>query len=213
MFVQSLRLGVFAVLGVLSSALACGAGDMTSAEGEGSQEPELAAQEAPELGPAAVGEARQALLAPAVPSAIPLCPVGVVTSGVTLFNGGDESDDVTGTVGSDKLLGGLCNDTLSGLAGDDILDGGPGNDTLQGGNGNDELHGGEGNDTLQGGNQNDVLFGGPGADVLEGGNDDDELHGGCGPQVDTLDGGPGFDLCEGNCERDIFISCEVIRCC
>lgn len=93
--------------------------------------------------------------------------------------------NVTGTSGSDTLLGSSVDGThivgggsddgvfdgsgsnlIEGNAGDDILYGGAGNDTIGGQAGNDTLIGGAGNDVLGGGLGNDTLIGGTGADTF-----------------------------------------------
>ena len=55
---------------------------------------------------------------------------------------------------------------INGTNGADNLTGASGNDIISGGNGNDLLSGGAGNDVLSGGNGNDTLLGGAGIDVL-----------------------------------------------
>nr|BFE97441.1 hypothetical protein GCM10020185_79770 [Pseudomonas brassicacearum subsp. brassicacearum] len=55
---------------------------------------------------------------------------------------------ITGTSGSDSLLGSDAADTLLGLAGNDSLSGGAGDDKLDGGAGMDTLTGGAGADTF-----------------------------------------------------------------
>ena len=73
---------------------------------------------------------------------------------------------LTGTAGSDVLIGGLLEDTLDGGSGDDYLDGGGSDDTLLGGAGNDTLLGGAGSFPLNRGQGNDYLDGGTGNDVF-----------------------------------------------
>src|SRR5882757_733852 len=82
---------------------------------------------------------------------------------------------INGTNGADILTGGSGNDTISGGNGNDTLLGEAGNDTLSGGNGNDSLLGGTGNDVVDGGNGNDSLDGNAGSDTVRGGNGDDIL--------------------------------------
>ena len=53
------------------------------------------------------------------------------------FDGGDEADVISATVGNDRIDGGAGDDDLRGLAGNDTLDGGAGYDTLVGGAGDD----------------------------------------------------------------------------
>ena len=73
---------------------------------------------------------------------------------------------ITGTNGSDKLVGTDGADQIEGGNGKDKLVGNGGNDTLLGGNGNDKLVGGAGNDCLDGGNGKDILLGGSGNDIF-----------------------------------------------
>ena len=79
---------------------------------------------------------------------------------MTIFNG---------TENNDTLSGGANNDIISGGNGDDILSGGGGDDTIAGDDGRDTLLGGDGNDRLNGGVGLDTLNGGPGDDTLDGG--------------------------------------------
>jgi Ca2+-binding RTX toxin-like protein len=71
----------------------------------------------------------------------------VVEVGVNL-DGGNGTDELTGTPGDDRLNGGNGKDTLTGLAGNDTLSGDNGNDILNGGAGVDQLTGGLGGDTF-----------------------------------------------------------------
>ncbi|PSN18930.1 hypothetical protein C7271_09965 [filamentous cyanobacterium CCP5] len=64
---------------------------------------------------------------------------------------------VTGTEGSDLMVGGDVNATLFGGDGSDILEGGSGNDKLYGENGSDWLIGSSGFDLLFGGDGTDVV--------------------------------------------------------
>jgi len=111
---------------------------------------------------------------------------------ITLESGTNKDDTLTGTDGTDILLGKNGDDVLDGGDGSDILLGGNGEDTLYGGDGNDLLSGGNGSDTLDGGDGNDLLSGGNGTDTLDGGDGNDLLDGGNGS--DTLDGGAGSDI-------------------
>ena len=113
---------------------------------------------------------------------------------------------ITGTNGSDNLVGTDGADQIEGGNGRDILTGSDGNDTLLGGNGKDILTGGAGNDLLDGGNGRDILTGNGGNDTLLGGNGKDILTGGAGN--DLLDGGDGKDILTGGAGEDIF----VLRC-
>ncbi len=111
---------------------------------------------------------------------------------VTVQVGTDADEVLSGTAGSDLILGGAGADDLEGAAGADILCGGNGADHLGGGTGDDVLDGGRGDDSLAGGDGNDVLRGGLGSDSLSGEAGDDRLTGGSG--ADAFSGGPGTDV-------------------
>jgi hypothetical protein len=64
---------------------------------------------------------------------------------------------ITGTEGTDLLIGSPDDDTILGLGGNDQLRGESGNDTIDGGSGNDLITGGAGTDTLTGGFGVDVF--------------------------------------------------------
>ncbi|HEY9857998.1 MAG TPA: calcium-binding protein, partial [Candidatus Obscuribacterales bacterium] len=91
------------------------------------------------------------------------------------------------------LNGGNGEDTLSGTSGRDEINGGNGRDTLSGGNGNDILEGGNGDDILLGQISNDILIGGNGDDLLDGGQGQDILTGGNGSDRFVLAAGAGTD--------------------
>jgi hypothetical protein len=76
---------------------------------------------------------------------------------------------ISGSKGTDRIVGTPRADTLRGGAGADVLNGLRGRDVLNGGPGADRLLGGPGRDRLLGGRGADTLAGGPGADVLDGG--------------------------------------------
>jgi Ca2+-binding RTX toxin-like protein len=80
----------------------------------------------------------------------------VVEVGVNL-DGGNGTDELTGTPGDDRLNGGNGKDTLTGLAGNDTLSGDNGNDILNGGAGVDQLTGGLGGDIFTGGSEADTF--------------------------------------------------------
>lgn len=69
----------------------------------------------------------------------------------------DAGNSVTGTAGTDVIIGGK---------GDDVANGGSGNDILIGGAGYDLLNGGAGDDLLIAGSGGDRLIGGPGVDTF-----------------------------------------------
>ena len=112
---------------------------------------------------------------------------------------------ITGSDGSDNLVGSDLFEDIQALNGQDTVDSGGGNDTVDGGNGDDiitsasgnnSLIGGNGNDTVDSGDGNDTLLGGNGSDVLTAGGGDDSLAGG--GNNDTLDGGDGIDTLFGD---------------
>ena len=67
---------------------------------------------------------------------------------VTVIDGGDGNDTITGGAGAEALSGGIGNDILNGGAGNDTLIGGPDADTLTGGPGVDPHLGGDGDDLM-----------------------------------------------------------------
>ncbi|MBI4190070.1 MAG: putative Ig domain-containing protein, partial [Betaproteobacteria bacterium] len=96
------------------------------------------------------------------------------------IEGGDTSEALTGTAGTDIVHGGAGDDAIDGMAGSDDLFGGDGNDSLSGGAGVDYLWGGKGDDDLSSGDQQDYLFGGEGDDWMDGGDGTDIVNGGDG---------------------------------
>ena len=106
---------------------------------------------------------------------------GNIEGSVTLGDGDDILNTLSGTIVGDILLGN-GNDTARGSAGDDRMFGQAGNDSLLGGDGDDFLSGGRGADSLNGGDgddrlngdlDNDRLFGRAGNDILDGGDGTD----------------------------------------
>lgn len=89
--------------------------------------------------------------------------------------GAAEVENLTGTIGTDRLYGDAGVNVLNGGAGNDSLEGMEGADSLLGGDGNDRLCGGLGRDILNGGAGNDRLLGQYGADTLTGGAGDDSF--------------------------------------
>ncbi|WP_143045206.1 calcium-binding protein [Acinetobacter sp. LCT-H3] len=87
----------------------------------------------------------------------------------------DGTNQASGTIGDDILIGGISDDALNGNQGNDTLIGGYGNDILNGGDGNDILHGGAGDDTLNGRAGNDIIIGGAGNDTITGGTGADKV--------------------------------------
>ena len=94
---------------------------------------------------------------------------------------------ITGSNGSNIIVGTNAGDVINANGGNDIVLGGNGNDTINGGSGNDALSGGNGNDTLDGGSGSDILLGGSGNDTL--------IHrvSENGTSYDLYDGGNGQD--------------------
>jgi VCBS repeat-containing protein len=78
------------------------------------------------------------------------------TTTITVKVGGNGSDTLTGTDGTDILFGQNGDDTLFGGGGMDLLSGGRGNDRLTGGAGADHFDGGQGNDTATDFNQSEA---------------------------------------------------------
>ena len=120
-----------------------------------------------------------------------------------------QSEAITGTAGSDALVGTngpdiICgrggNDAIRGLGGGDLIFGQGGKDTIKAGRGPDDVYGGEGGDTLTGGNRKDKLRGGPGRDAIDGSGGNDLLNGGGG--ADALRGNSGFDTIRGGGKGD-----------
>lgn len=82
------------------------------------------------------------------------------------FWGNDGNDVIEGNDGADVALGGAGNDIITDLAGDDVLKGGPGNDAIDAGPGLDIIMGAEGNDFTNGGANANTTFGGAGDDFM-----------------------------------------------
>ena len=104
----------------------------------------------------------------------------------------DETNEIVGTEGRDRLFGTNNDDVIRGLGGNDLLRGGNGADSLSGDNGNDRLFGENGNDFLTGGTGNDRLVGGNGRDTLIGVSPLLDGMSGTG-EIDTLVGQAGGD--------------------
>ena len=108
-----------------------------------------------------------------------------------LIEGSLGDDRITGTNGSDILIGFSGSDTIHGGDGTDVIQGNEGSDKLYGDNSDDILQGGIGSDQLYGGDGNDIIAGGADDDLLVGGGGNDKLYGDL--QDDVLIGGPGAD--------------------
>ena len=117
-------------------------------------------------------------------------------------NGRGGDDDLLGSDGNDRLLGGAGDNFLRDGEGNDVLRALNGDDRLEGGAGNDRLNAKGGDDRLEGGAGDDVLSAGAGKDFLDGGEGDDRLFGGGG--VDLIDGGAGDDYMVGGAGSDRF---------
>ncbi|MEM7470504.1 MAG: calcium-binding protein [Pseudomonadota bacterium] len=103
-----------------------------------------------------------------------------LTLAVQAISTSDSSGDQL--VGIENLTGSGGSDTLIGDGADNVIEGGLGNDSIDGGVGADTLLGGDGDDTI---------YGSTGADSIDGGQDDDYIYGSSGAQ--TLIGGDGLD--------------------
>lgn len=131
------------------------------------------------------------------------------------------SDQITGSVYGDPIVGMGGDDTVIALDGDDIVAGMDGNDDINGNVGRDLVAGGEGADTVRGGKDadtisgeggddphvngnigNDLVYGGTGNDTVYGGQDQDTLHGEAGN--DVLSGDLGYDILYGEAGADRF---------
>jgi Ca2+-binding RTX toxin-like protein len=109
---------------------------------------------------------------------------------------------ITGTSGSEQIVGTATrdvivafggNDQIQGRGGNDLICANEGNDQVLGGGGRDRIFGGRGSDQLQGNSDNDRLFGQRGTDEIQGNSGDDLLSGGRG--FDLGFGGRGVDTC------------------
>ena len=149
--------------------------------------------------------------------------VQVLSSLLSVVNGGDGGDVLIGSTGIDTLNGGDGDDVLDGgacvliITCADFLNGGSGGDTVSYASRSSAVtvdpdglaDDGEpleldtiGSDVenLIGGNAGDTLSGGSGDNILNGNGGDDTLNGEGG--VDTLDGGIGADILSGGADID-----------
>lgn len=140
----------------------------------------------------------------------------VLTRVASASSGGDGV--MSGSEGSDRLVGGSTADTIKVFGGDDTVSGLAGDDTISGGAGNDLLYGQDGADLIYGNQDADVIYGNIGQDTLYGGSGDDRVYAGqdndvlCGNKgddslwgnhgADTLRAGEGSDLLYGNTGAD-----------
>lgn len=114
------------------------------------------------------------------------------TSEADVICGLDGSDTIDGKGGDDLIYAGFGEDLVYGRTGDDTIYGGPGNDFILGHRGDDTIYGGLSNDRIWGGGGDDTIWGGDEADELYGEADDDTLYGNGGP--DQIHGGQGNDI-------------------
>ena len=115
----------------------------------------------------------------------------VGTSAADVICGLDGDDTIDGKGGNDLIYAGFGEDLVYGRTGDDTIYGGPGNDIILGHRGDDTIYGGLSNDRLWGGGGDDTIWGGDETDELYGEADNDTLYGNDGP--DKIHGGQGDD--------------------
>ncbi len=138
------------------------------------------------------------------------------TGGTEMLVGNDGVNILNGFGANDILAGDLANDIIYGGEGDDVLRGDLNSRSAQTGEagGDDLIFGGSGNDRIGGKSGNDRLFGEAGDDQIWGDDGDDLLRGGLGNDTltgDNSSGGSGSDtfvlaLGEGT---DIIVDFEV----
>ena len=121
-------------------------------------------------------------------------------SGATIYVQGTlwNIEGVSGTSGTDILLGDSFENEIYGWEGDDVIYGRGGNDRIIGGQGNDEVFGGPGDD---------IVGGEPGADLVVGGDGDDIVMGsenGVGDLTDDV-------LWGGNQDDDVATGNDVFK--
>ena len=119
----------------------------------------------------------------------------VGTSGDDVICGLDGDDFIDGKAGNDLIYAGFGEDVVAGRTGDDTIYGGPGNDFILGHRGDDTIYGGLSNDRLYGGGGDDTIWGGAETDEIYGEADNDILYGNDGP--DKIHGGQGDDIIYG----------------
>ena len=119
----------------------------------------------------------------------------VGTSGDDVICGLDGDDFIDGKAGNDLIYAGFGEDVVAGRTGDDTIYGGPGNDLILGHRGDDTIYGGLSNDRLYGGGGDDTIYGGEETDEIHGEADNDILYGNDGP--DKIHGGQGDDIIYG----------------
>ncbi|HWM64488.1 MAG TPA: hypothetical protein VNP96_10940 [Solirubrobacterales bacterium] len=135
--------------------------------------------------------------ASAATEAIPMIPWGCHGVPATL-TGTRGSERLVGTAEPDVIAARGGSDLINGLGGSDLVCAGRGNDRIGAGSGSDRVFGNHGNDEVQGRRGDDFLVGNASGDVLAGGRGDDRVRGRRG--FDDCTGGPGFDHVR-SCER------------
>ena len=127
------------------------------------------------------------------------------TNANTLTGNQDFNNTLTGSSGSDTLIGTAFNNTLVGSSGFDYttgaIYGGPGTNVIYASNGESEnvygastVDGAAPQNTIYGGNEFDYLYGGQGSDLIE-----------AGTGYTTVQGGSGSETIYGSSGRDILI--------
>ena len=124
----------------------------------------------------------------------------VGTPGDDVICGLDGDDFIDGKAGNDLIYAGFGEDVVAGRTGDDTIYGGPGNDLILGHRGDDTIYGGLSNDRLYGGGGDDTIYGGEETDEIYGEADNDILYGNDGP--DKIHGGQGNDIIYGGKGND-----------
>ena len=130
--------------------------------------------------------------------------LGANPDGVTVNQGFNAHEVLSGTDYNDYILAGNGDDTVYGDKGNDVLDGGGGADHLYGGDGQDALYGGDIADYLDGGKGDDIIYAGTSSgvmDVVIGGDGNDKLYGEAG--IDEIHGDAGDDYVDAGGDTDL----------
>lgn len=98
-----------------------------------------------------------------------------ITVPTLVDGGGAGNDSISGSGGSNTLLGGTGSDTIVGHGTTDLIEGRDGNDSLVAGNGTDSVYGGNGNDSIQAGTGFDYIDGQAGSNSVIGGTSKDVI--------------------------------------
>ncbi len=117
------------------------------------------------------------------------------TEKVITFNitGTDDLTLINGTNGADTLSGGFGDDVIYGLAGNDTIDGSAGDDVIYGLGGDDRIDAGAGNNSVSGGDGNDYITANQGSNLVIGGAGNDYLAVVSSTGKESLFGGFGDD--------------------